>query len=62
MIEVAIKVQADDITLTEKFLLNEEGLSLSHEDPVLSKMVKDVLDKFKSINQPDILIKIKYTW
>lgn len=62
MIEIIIKVTADDLTLTEKFLVHEEGLCLSHDDPQLGKMVKEVLDKFKSVNQPDILIKIKYTW
>jgi len=62
MIEVTIKINADDLTLTEKFLVHEEGLSLSHDDPQLSRMVKEVLDKFKSVNQPDVLIKIKYTW
>ena len=62
MIEVTIKVQAEDLTLTEKFLLNQEGICLSHDDPILSKMVNDVMGKFKSVEPPDVLIKIKYTW
>lgn len=62
MIEISIKISADDLTLTEKFLIHEEGISLSHDDPVLSKMVNDVLKKFNSQTPPDVLIKIKYVW
>lgn len=62
MIQIIIKVTDDELTLTEKFPVYEEGICLSHDDPKLSRMVKEVLDKFKSVNQPDVLIKIKYTW
>ena len=61
MIEVKVKVKDDEQTLTQKFLVHEEGMKLSHDDENLSHMVKDTIEKFKG--QPDdVLVKIKYTW
>ena len=61
MIELSVKVSDDDLILTEKFLLNEEGISLSHDDLILKQMVDGVIAKFKG--QPkDVLLRIKYTW
>jgi hypothetical protein len=61
MIEIAIKVTGDDQALTRKFLIHEEGMILSHNDPVLSKMVTETIEAFKG-NVDDVLIKIRYTW
>ncbi len=61
MIDVTVKVQDDDQTLTQKFLVHEEGLKLSHDDPDLTKMVDDTIAKFKG-DPKDVLVKIKYTW
>ena len=61
MIDVTVKVCDDDQTLTQKFLVHEEGLKLSHDDPELNKMVSDTLLKFKGVAK-DVLVKIKYTW
>lgn len=61
MIELSIKVSDDDHTVTQKFLLHEEGLSLSHDDIQMKRMVEDTIAKF--IGSPkDVLVKIKYTW
>lgn len=61
MIEISVKVSGDDQTLTQKYLLHEEGISLSHDDATLTKMVQDTIANFKG--QPeDVIVKIKYTW
>lgn len=61
MIEVQVKVQGDDQTLTQKYLVHEEGLSLSRDDFALSEMVKKTKDAFTG-QVEDILVKIKYQW
>ena len=61
MIEISVKVSDSDQTLTQKFLCSEEGISLSHDDKELSKMVNETLSKFKGVAE-DVLVKIKYTW
>ena len=61
MIEIAIKVTDDDSALTSKYLVHEEGLTLSHDDALLKAFVKETCDKFKG-DVTDVLIKIKYTW
>lgn len=61
MIEVSIKVRDDSNTLTQKYLLHSEGLSLSHEDATLKKMVEETIANFKGIAQ-DVIVKIKYVW
>lgn len=61
MIEITVKVSGDDTTLTEKFLIHEEGMKLSHDDDKLRSLVDSVTQKFKGIFT-DVLVKIKYTW
>lgn len=61
MIEVQVKVEGDDQTLTQKYLVHEEGLSLSRDDFALSEMVKKARDAFKG-QVEDILIRIKFQW
>lgn len=61
MIEVCIKVRDDEQILSQKFLIHQEGMKLSHDDPELSKMVQDTIAKFKG-QATDVLVKIKYTW
>lgn len=61
MIEIAVKVSDEDQTLTQKFLVHEEGIILSHEDPILSKMVQDTVNNFKG-KVDDVVVKIKYQW
>lgn len=61
MIEVTVKVCDDDQTLIQKFLVHQEGMKLSHDDPDLAKMVNDTMAKFKG-NATDVLVKVKYTW
>ena len=61
MIELSVKVSDDDQTLTEKYLLHEEGLVLSHECRQLDEMVTKTVQKFKG-EPKDVLIRIKYTW
>jgi len=61
MIDVTVKVRDDEQTLTQKFLVHQEGMSLSHEDPELSRMVNETIAKFKG-TATDVLVKIKYTW
>lgn len=61
MIELSIKVSNDESSLTSKYLVHEEGMVLSHDDPELVRMVRETSDKFKD-EVKDILIRIKYTW
>lgn len=61
MIEVKVKVKDDEQTLTQKFLVHEEGMKLSHDDQNLSQMVNDTIAKFKGIPE-DVMVKVKYTW
>jgi len=61
MIELSIKVSDDDSTLIQKHLINEEGLVLSHDDPILQRLVKQAMDAFGE-KAKDVLIRIKYTW
>ncbi len=58
MIELVVKVSDSEQTLTEKFLIMEEGLSLSHDDTTLKTYVDSVVEKFKTM-ESDINIKIK---
>lgn len=61
VIEITVKIEGEDQTLTEKFLEHEEGLALSHEDARLSHMVAQTQSKFKGVIE-DITIKAKYVW
>lgn len=61
MIEISIKVSNDDSSLTSKYLLHEEGMTLHHNDPILNRMVQETIDKFKD-EVKDTLVRIKYTW
>jgi hypothetical protein len=60
MIEISVKVSGDDMTLTEHFLVHET-ISMSHDDPALSKIVSDTIAKFSGVVE-DVLVKAKYTW
>lgn len=61
MIELSVKVSDDDTSLVQKHLIHEEGLSLSHDDPTLSKMVNQAMADFGE-GAKDIVVRIKYTW
>ncbi len=61
MTELKIIVRGEDTSLTKEFLIHEDGISLSHDDPTLSKMVQDTIADFKGIVD-DVLLKFKYTW
>ncbi len=61
MIDVTVKVSDDEQTLTQRFLVHDEGMKLSHDDPALSSMVNETIAKFKG-QASDVLVKIKYTW
>ena len=61
MIEISITCSDDERKMTQRVLINQEGLCLSHEDPTLSRVVIEAISNFKS--QPlDVVIKLKYTW
>jgi hypothetical protein len=61
MIEISIKISDDTSHYIQKHLLHEEGLTLSHDDPTLKKLVEEAIANFKG-NPSDILVRIKYTW
>ena len=61
-IEISVKVSDDDQTLVQKFLHYPTApLAVSHEDPDLSRMVNDTIEKFKG-QATDVIVKLKYTW
>jgi hypothetical protein len=65
MIEVVVKVSDEDSTLTQKYLLHEEGITLSHDNPELRKMVDQATQDFGGSTEPaglDIIVKFKLTW
>jgi hypothetical protein len=62
MFEIKVKVQDEETTLTEKFLHYDEDITLSHEDPLLCGMVKQVIHKFKGSGHYDVSIVIRAEW
>ena len=61
MIEVTVICSDDERKMNQRFLISQEGLSLSHEDPELKRIVNEAIQNFRS--EPlDIVLKIKYTW
>lgn len=62
MIEVAVTIKDEEVSMTEKFLIYEPFL-VSHDDESLKELVKQTQDKIKAnLNDPDIMIKIKFPW
>lgn len=61
MIEIKVKVQGDDQTLVEKFLINDENLRLSKDDPEMFKLVDETIKKFKG-SVEDVVVGIKWQW
>lgn len=61
MIEVSVKVRDEQNTLTQKYLIHEEGLVLSHDSLALKAMVEETIANFKGQAQ-DVIIKIKFVW
>lgn len=61
MIEISVICSDDERKSTHRFLVSQEGLTLSHDDPELARIVRDAVKIFGS--EPlDIVIKFKYTW
>lgn len=61
MIEMKVKISDDDMTLTDKHLIYEKNIVLSHEDEVLQKLVNQSIAKFKG-TPSDVLLTFKYVW
>lgn len=61
MFELSVTVSDEESSYTQKFLVYDEGIVLSHTDPELMRMVKETVDKF--VGTPDdVVVKIKFTW
>lgn len=61
MFELSVTVSDEESSYTQKFLVYNEGITLSHTDPELSGMVQDTIKKF--VGTPDdVVVKIKFTW
>jgi hypothetical protein len=61
MIEVQVKIQQDEASISERFL-QYDPFWLSSDDPIVKKMIEQVKSKFKSeLKDPDIVVKIKMT-
>jgi hypothetical protein len=61
VIELSVKVSNSEQHYTQKFLIHQEGLSLSHDDPELARMVNEAIANFKG-SVDDVLVKVKFTW
>jgi|CryBogDrversion2_8_1035294.scaffolds.fasta_scaffold04048_7 hypothetical protein len=61
MIEISVKVSNAEMKLTEKFLLHEEGLIISHDHLPLKQMVEETIRKFKD-EAEDVLVTFKFVW
>lgn len=62
MIEVAVTIKDEEVSMTEKFLMYEPFM-VDHNDATLKELVKQTQDKIKAdLNDPDIMIKIKFPW
>ena len=61
MIELAITVRNDDRSMTQKHLLYDTPITVSHEDEVLKQLVEDARRLFGD-SPEDILLKIKFQW
>ena len=61
MIEISVKVSNSEMRLTEKFLIHEEGLVISHDYAPLKELVEQTIRKFKD-EAEDVLVTFKFTW
>ena len=61
MIEIIVKVSNEDSKLTKNFIVYDENIVLSKEDPILLKTVQSVIDSFKEDVQ-DVFVTIKMSW
>ena len=64
MVIITVKVAGDDQTLSQKYQWHNDtdsAITLSHEDPTLSKMVTDTIEKFEGAVD-DVYINFKYAW
>lgn len=62
MIELKVKVKADDYTLTDKYLVYET-ITLSPENPALQDYVKETLKKLKDpSDKVDVSLTIRMEW
>lgn len=61
MIEVSIKIQEDEASISERFL-QYDPFWLAPDDPVLKKMIDQVKAKYKGeLINPDVIVKVKMT-
>ena len=61
MIEISVTCSDDERKMTQRFLVYQDGLLITHDDQELNRIVNEAKKKFGS--EPlDILIKLKYTW
>ena len=61
MFELSIKVSDDDSHYTQKFLVYNEGITLSNTDPELSRMVNETIQNFNGTPE-EVILKIRYSW
>lgn len=61
MIEVSVTIRNDESTLTQKHLVYDENVRVSHEDPVLAGLVAQAEKDFGKAFE-DVIVKIKYSW
>lgn len=61
--EIKVSIKDSDQKLARKFPVYSTGITISHEDPELKKMVEQTIADFKGDkNDCDISVTVKYTW
>ncbi len=62
MIEITVKIKDDSNSFSKKEMLYDP-ISLSHDDPTLQELVKQVREEIKTqLDDPEITIKTMMVW
>jgi hypothetical protein len=61
MVELSIVVSNSEQSLTQKHLVYDKNLTLSHDDPELLSLVQQAVKAFGE-NPEDVLIRAKFKW
>lgn len=67
MIELSITVRNSESSLTDKHLVYDAGLTLTHDDARLTQLVEQAIAKFSPTKSDqedpfDVIVKAKFIW
>lgn len=61
MIEISVKVSNEEAKCTKKFIVYDENILISKDDPKLKEFVQNTVDSFKG-NVDDVFVTIRIAW